>query len=369
MRLPLDGVRILTLAHLYPGPFATMMLADLGADVIIVEGPSSPDRTRRFTGHFEALNRNKRAVAIDLKDPAGREDFLRLVSTADVVLEGFRPGVMERLGLAPLELKKRNERLICVSLSGYGQTGPMAQHAAHDISLQAAAGMLNIPVGQEERVGLPPFVMADLAAANAAALAITTALLQRERTGHAAVVDVSMLDSVVAWMTPALVPEWNGTKPARLPPTDPGYGVFATRDGKQLTLSISGEDHLWKGLCEVLGLNELALMKEEARIEARNSVQPRLRDAIARHDAKWLEHHFETYKLPFGPVRSLKQVPEDPQVAARQLVREFRKPNGEVTRYVRQPLVFDGSFTGVRCPAPALGEHNDELLARQASSS
>ncbi|SFB89337.1 formyl-CoA transferase [Polaromonas sp. OV174] len=366
MSLPLTGFRILTLAHLYPGPFATMLLADLGADVVIVEGPGSPDRTRRFPGHFEALNRNKRAVAIDLKDPVGREAFLRLVETADVVLEGFRPGVMARLGLAAEQLKERNPRLICVSLSGYGQTGPMASHGAHDISLQGAAGMLDIPVGEEAQRGLPPFVMADLAAANAAALAITTALVQRERTGHAAEVDVSMLDSIVAWMTPALVPAWNDMKPARLPPTDPGYGVFATRDGQQLTLSISGEDHLWRALCDVVGLPQHRDLSEEERIRDRSRVQAELREAMAVHDADWLEQHLEEQKLPFGPVRSLMAVAQDPQVVARKLVVDFRKNDGSVLRYVRQPLVFDGQYTSVERMAPRLGEHNDELLGNRS---
>ena len=366
MNLPLAGLRILTLAHLYPGPFATMLLADLGADVIIVEGPGSPDRTRRFPGHFEALNRNKRAVTIDLKGPAGRDDFLRLVETADAVLEGFRPGVMARLGLAPEQLKERNPRLICASLSGYGQTGPMASHGAHDISLQGAAGMLDIPVGEEAQRGLPPFVMADLAAANAAALAITTALVQRERTGHAAVVDVSMLDSIVAWMTPALVPAWNDMRPARLPPTDPGYGVFATRDEKQLTLSISGEDHLWRALCDLVGLPQHRDLREEERIRDRARVQAELRVAIRAHDTAWLEQRFDERKLPFGPVRSLAEVAEDPQVAARKLVVDFRKDDGTVLRYVRQPLVFDGQYTAVGRAAPLLGEHNDELLGNQS---
>jgi crotonobetainyl-CoA:carnitine CoA-transferase CaiB-like acyl-CoA transferase len=368
MSRPLAGIRILTLAHLYPGPFATMMLADLGADVIIVEGPTNPDRTRRFPGHFEALNRNKRAVSIDLKDTVGRADFLQLVETADVILEGFRPGVMARLGLSPEQLRERNPKLICVSLSGFGQTGPMAPHGAHDLSLQGVAGMLDIPVGSEATDGIPPFVMADLAAANAAALAISTALLQRERTGHAAMVDVSMLDSVVSWMTPSLVPTWNDQKPARLPPTDPGYGVFATRDGRQLTLSISGEDHLWRSLCEIVGMPQHASLLEEERILQRSRVQQDLRAAIVRHDAAWLETAFDEHKLPFGPVRSRVEVADDPQIKARKLVAEFRKEDGTTMRYVRQPLVFDGEFTTVHCGAPALGQHNPELLRKEPNA-
>lgn len=359
---PLEGLRILTLAHLYPGPFATMMLADLGADVIIVEGPETPDRTRRYPGHFEALNRNKRAVSIDLKADEGRETFLRLVQTADALLEGFRPGVMERLGLGPEQLRARNGNLVVVSISGYGQTGPMARHGAHDLSLQGVAGMLRIPLGEEAGHPLPPFVLADIAAANAAALAVVAALLQRERTSHASTVDVSMLDSLVAWMAPALVPALNGLAPARLPPTDPGYGVFITADRQQITLSISGEDHLWRALCDLLGLAQHAQWTEKERIDRRDVVQRDLRAAVSTRDAGWLEAQLEAAKVPFGRVRSLPDVAHDPQVIARGLIVDYGHPGAPPVRYVRQPLVFDGECTTVHRRAPGLGEHNAAIL-------
>lgn len=362
-RLPLEGMRVLTLAHLYPGPFATMLLADLGADVVIVEGPAAPDRSRRHPGHFEALNRNKRAVCIDLKDAAGKEAFLRLVETADAVLEGFRPGVMQRLGLAPEHLRARQPGLICVSISGFGQSGPMATQAAHDLSLQGAAGMLDIPLNEEASTPLPNFVWADIAAANAAALAIVTAWLQRERTGHAATVDVSMMDCLVAWRAPALVPAMNGLKPAGLPPQDPGYGVFATSDGVQLTLSIAGEDHLWQALCAVLNMPQHAALREMERIARRREIQEEMRPVFAARSAAWFDDRLTAAKLPFGIVRSLADVPSDPQVEARRMIVEHQGDDGSTMRYVRQPLVFDGQITGVHRRAPALGEHNAELLA------
>lgn len=360
--LPLDGLRILTLAHLYPGPFATMILADLGADVIIVEGPATPDRTRRFSGHFEALNRNKRAVAIDLKSEQGRLAFLRLAETADAVLEGFRPGVMSRLGLGPETLQTRNPRLVVVSISGYGQTGPMASHGAHDISLQGTAGMLNIPLGEEAAHPLPPLVLADIAAANAAAIGVVVALLQRERSAHAARVDVSMLDSLVAWMAPHLVPAINGQDAARLPPTDPGYGVFLSADGKQLTLSISGEDHLWRSLCDLLALPHLAELSELQRIADRVAIQTQLRQAVIFHPMEWLERNFAAAYIPFGRVNRLTEVASDPQVKARELFIERSTASGSTYKYIRQPLVFDGFVSRIHRSAPALGEHNDELL-------
>jgi crotonobetainyl-CoA:carnitine CoA-transferase CaiB-like acyl-CoA transferase len=353
---------VLTLAHLYPGPFATMLLADLGADVVIVEGPAAPDRSRRHPGHFEALNRNKRAVCIDLKDAAGKEAFLALVEGADAVLEGFRPGVMDRLGLGPEQLRARNPNVVCVSISGYGQSGPLAMQAAHDLSLQGAVGMLDVPTNGEADSVLPPLVLADIAAANAAALAIVTAWLQRERTGHAATVDVSMLDCLVAWRAPALVPAMNGLKPAAIPPQDPGYGIFATADGRQFTLSIAGEEHHWQALCALLDLPQHAGLQERERIARRGEVQADLRAALIAHTAAWLKERLTAAKLPFDFVRTLSDVPQDPQVIARRMIVEHRAQDGSSMRYVRQPLMFDGQVTGVARRAPALGEHNEELL-------
>lgn len=362
-RLPLEGLRVLSLAHLYPGPFATMLLADLGADVVIVEGPAAPDRSRRYPGHFEALNRNKRAVSIDLKDAAGKEAFLGLVETADAVLEGFRPGVMDRLGLGPEQLRARNPNVVCVSLSGYGHNGPMATQAAHDLSLQGAVGMLDVPQNQEADYALPPLVLADIAAANAAALGIVVAWLQRERTGHAATVDVSMLDCLVAWRAPALVPAMNDLKPAGLPPSDPGYGIFASADGTQFTLSIAGEDHHWRSLCALLDLAQHAPLAERERIARRREVQADLRAAMLARTAAWLVDQLTAARLPFDTVRTLSDVPHDPQVIARRMIVEHRSEDGSSMRYVRQPLLFDGQVTGVSRRAPAIGEHNEELLA------
>ena len=361
--LPLAGVRILSLAHLYPGPFATMLLADLGADVIIVEDPRGGDRTRRFPGHFEALNRNKRAIALDLKSRDGNDAFLRLVRTSDVVLEGFRPGVMARLGLDADTLRRHRPDLVFVSISGYGQDGPMHGHGAHDLSLQAAAGMLRVPPGREHETELPSLVLGDIAAATSAALGIVSALYQRRTQDHAPVVDVSMLDCAVAWMAPYLVPHMNGLAGARLPPQDPAYGVFACADGAQITLSLSGEDHLWRSLCGLLGLDDdLARLDEAARIRDRRRIQARLRAVIATRARDELMVDLELARVPHGPVCTLDEVADVPQIRARELIVDHTDPAGGTTRYVRQPLVFDGHRTGVSCRAPRLGEHTEEVL-------
>lgn len=362
MPAPLEGIRILSLAEQFPGPFATLMLADLGADVILVERPEGGDPSRRFDGHFESLNRNKRSVCLHLKAPEGREAFLRLVETADLVVEGFRPGVMDRLRLAPAQLRERRPDLICMSISSFGQDGPLAHVAGHDLSIQGAAGLINIPRGAESQADVPVLPLADIASASFAALGMVTALFQRQKTGHAAYIDVSMLDSLVSWMTPLLVPAMNAMTQAPFPSNDPGYGVFATVDGRQITLSIAGEDHLWKELCTLLELGDLAALTERARVERRAGILPRLRAAIATHSLDRLTDQLGRRKIAFGVVRQASDVHEEPQVVARGMI-QSRSEGGRTVRYVNQPLRFDGVVTTIARAAPRLGEHTDEILA------
>ena len=159
---PLSGIRVLSLAEQYPGPYATMLLADLGADVILVERPGSGDPSRRFPGLFASLNRNKRSIVLNLKNPEDKNVFLQLVDTADVVIEGFRPGVMQRLNLDAAALRQRKPTLIYTSISSFGQHGPLSGVAGHDLSIQAAAGMIKVPIGQESRSAVPVLPMADI---------------------------------------------------------------------------------------------------------------------------------------------------------------------------------------------------------------
>lgn len=356
---PLAGIRVISLAEQYPGPYATLLLADLGADVILVERPGHGDPTRQHPGLFCSLNRNKRSVTLDLKSTEGHEAFLRLVDSADVVIEGFRPGVMKRLRLDDQALQARKPGLVCVSISAFGQTGPMASLAGHDLSIQAAVGMVEVPPGAEATTPLPRLPMADIAAAMFAAFGVVVALFDRARDGggKAGVVDVSMFDALVSWMTPFIVPPLNDWPVRPLPPLDPGYGVFATQDGGQITLSIAGEDTMWSALCGAVGLPELASMTDAERSARRDEIVPRLREAVRQQPLAQLQARFEAARLAFGPVVSAQQVASLPHVAARGLVTEHA---GQ--RHVRQPLLFDGRAAGIARGAPALGEHNHELL-------
>ncbi len=357
----LSGFRILSLAEQYPGPFATMLLADLGADVILVERPAGGDPSRRFEGHFESLNRNKRSVSLNLKSDEGREVFWRLAETADAVVEGFRPGVMARLGLGAEEMRRRRPDLVYMSISSFGQDGPMAAVAGHDLSIQGVAGLIDVPKGKEGAAVMPTLPLADIASGMFAALGILATLLSRARTGKGATVDVSMLDSVVCWMAPWIVPALNRLTPAPLPPQEPGYGLFASADGGQLTLSIAGEDHIWQELCAILGLSDLAEVPERERVARRGEILPRLRAAIARHPLDWLFERFEEQRIAFGPVRRPDEVADDPQVAARGMIVSAIDSSRKV-RYVRQPVLVDGHGGTITSAAPRLGQHNDEVL-------
>ena len=359
---PLRGIRILSLAEQYPGPYASMLLADLGAEVILVERPQGGDPSRRFPGLFSSLNRNKQSVTLDLKSDEGRAQFLQLVDTADVVMEGFRPGVMARLKIDAEALRQRKPELIYVSISSFGQHGPWAGIAGHDLSIQGALGMLQSTPGQESRKDVPMLPMADISSGIFAALGIVTALYNRTKTAQGHTLDISMLDSLVSWMTPILTPPLNQLPLRDLPPLDPGYGIFSTKDGRQITLSIAGEDGMWRDLCQLLKLNDLASLNENARSALVLEIDPVLRDAIRQWAYDDLYAELERLRIAFGPVLGLAEALNNPQLDVRKIVQEFTE--GTLSqRYITQPVLFDGSHFKLERGVPGLGQHNDEVLA------
>lgn len=361
---PLDGIRVLSLAEQYPGPFATMILADMGADVVLVERPDGGDPTRRFPGHFAALNRNKRSIALDLKSPDGLAAMLALVDTADVLVEGFRPGVMEKLGLGETDMRRRNPSLVYCSISGYGQTGPLARRGGHDLSMQAMTGFVTTDVGGSGADSLPrpaPLPLADLASAMFAVVGVLSGLVGRCRgDGNGVGVDVSMVDSLVAWRSVSLVSALNGLEPSPYPPHDPGYGVFRTADGAHVCVSIAGEDHQWRALCEELGLDDLAALSTPQRESDESGIRARLSEAI--RDADWdrLSTALEERGVGFGEVNDDEAVTAEPHIKARDMVIEVADGTGLVA--TRQPVVFDGVTGRIDRGVPALGQHNHELL-------
>jgi crotonobetainyl-CoA:carnitine CoA-transferase CaiB-like acyl-CoA transferase len=356
MKSPLEGVRILSLAEQYPGPFASMVLADLGADVILVERPNGGDPTRRFSGHFEALSRNKRSIALDLKSAAGNRIFRSLLANSDVLMEGFRPGVMARLGLGAGQLRADFPALIYASISSFGHSGPLSDRGGHDLSVQGLAGF----VSQDENPAPAPLPLADIASAMYATIGITSALYARRSSGAGVHIDVSMLDSLVSWRSTAMVSSMNSLDPAPYPPDDPGYGVFRVGARDLVTLSIAGEDHQWRELCLGLGLDDVASLTTVEREKRAPALRTRLQEALSDRNLVDIERELAARGVGVGKVNNDAAVSRDAQIAARGIIAEIE--GSPSVRVVKQPIQFDGYSGVVKRRAPRLGEHTRELL-------
>ncbi|MAA75483.1 MAG: CoA transferase [Salinisphaeraceae bacterium] len=356
MSKPLEGLRILSLAEQYPGPYATLLLADLGADVILVERPSGGDPARGFPEFFAALNRNKRSICLDLKSDAGRDSLCRLACDADVLLEGYRPGVMRRLGLDYESLAANNPRLVYVSITGFGQDGPYRDRPAHDLSYQAMAGLL---FRQADSPGVvPDLTIGDLSSAMFATVAVLAALQQRQRTGRGTYVDVSMTDGLVSWMGTQLGAVLNDG-PLFEPDREPAYGVYRCSDDRCLSLSIAHEDGFWTRLCEVLELPDIAALKHAERITRTAELREQLAACLARRPRAHWAKILDEQDIPWGAVNSLSEVTGDKHFRARGLFTEL-----DGRHFVNQPLKFAGMSASINRPSPGLGEHTAEVLGK-----
>jgi crotonobetainyl-CoA:carnitine CoA-transferase CaiB-like acyl-CoA transferase len=335
---PLDGVRVLDLTRLLPGAYATLLLADLGADVVKVEDPRGGDPMRNLPAlgdrrqrYFELLNRNKRSITLDLRSPDARSVFAALAAHSDVVIESFRPSTARRLGVDAATLAAAHPRLICASISGFGQSGPDAERAAHDLNYQALAGLLQPPA-------LPGPLVGDIGAATQAALQILAALIQRGRTGSGCVIDVSIHEAAMAW---SMFPETGELAGAC-------YNVYETADGKWLALGAL-EPKFWAGFCERVGRPDLigsqhAGGEEQVRVvdEVRGVMRSRTRE-------EWLAW-FADSDVCLTTIHDPGEVAGDPHVVAR---RAISTASGlEHVTLAGAPVVA----------APALGADTDDVL-------
>lgn len=361
--LALSGVRILDLTELLPGPFATQMLADMGAEVIKIERPGIGDNARNLLpGTFRMVNRGKRSVTLDLKSPAGRAALLRLAEGADALLEGYRPGVMKRLGLDYDTLAAVAPRLVYVSISGFGQTGPLRDIPGHDLNYNAVAGVLALcgsPHGPpEQAVGVP---VADLSGSLYAVTSLLAALMLRQQTGRGQFLDVSITDAVFTMVGPRLgsVQDTPGFgKQHVLRRT--GYGVYETRDARYVALGAI-EDHFWARLVEVLAIEELAdpaYARSAARWQAAERLDPLIRARMLErtHD-EWIEL-LTRHDVPVTTVTTLDRVFHDPQLAARGMFLQ-----GEGMRYVNYPVPMQGVDAARHGEARPLGADNETVLS------
>jgi crotonobetainyl-CoA:carnitine CoA-transferase CaiB-like acyl-CoA transferase len=364
---PLEGLKILDLTRLLPGPFCTMLLADLGADVVKVEEPSSGDPTRHSapkqgdTGSlFLLVNRNKRSLTLDLKTTAGRDLLLRLVSGADVLVESFRPGVMDRLGLGYLVLAERNPRLIYATLSGFGQSGPYRDRPGHDLNYLALAGVLGYNVDLRGRPVLPAVQVADLGAGTLGALAILAAVLARQQTGRGQAVDVSLFGAAIAWLPTLIASMFSGGRsvaPGEPPLAGglPQYEVYPTSDGRYVSLGALEPKFLLNFL-ERVGRPELA------RLSDRDQLRTQLRAIFSSRTLdEWLRC-LKDVDTCFAPVNTLEETLDDPQVKALGLLTSVEHPRMGALPQIAPPFVFSATPSGVRRPPPDLGEHTAEIL-------
>jgi crotonobetainyl-CoA:carnitine CoA-transferase CaiB-like acyl-CoA transferase len=379
---PLEGLRVLEFAQIAAGPFTGCLLADLGADVVKVERPDGGDGMRGwpplhagedgedvFSGNFTSVNRNKRSVALDIKDKADLAKLYELVENADIFIENFRPGAMQRAGLGYDQLKARNPRLIYCSITGYGQTGPYALKGAFDVTVQAMSGLMSV-TGEEDgppvKCGVP---VGDFVTGLYAAYVILAAVMRARATGKGAQIDCSILGSLLG-ISALQTSEYFGTGkvPRRLGSAHPRNAPYAGFQGSDKPFTIAaGNDKLWRDTCAIVGRPDLP---DDPRF-ATQSLRAKNQDALAailqpifstRTSAEWLAD-FDAKGVPCAPINDFAEILADPHVREAGWVQPMTMPNGAAAETVGFPIALsDYAFEITRQP-PRLGEHNDEVLS------
>jgi crotonobetainyl-CoA:carnitine CoA-transferase CaiB-like acyl-CoA transferase len=369
--LPLDGIRVLEFCHTIMGPTAGLILADLGADVIKVE-PAEGDSTRRrigfAAGFFATFNRNKRSLAIDLKSADGRALLYRVAATADVVLENYAPGTMERLGCGYADLAQKNPRLVYCALKGF-LSGPYEHRPALDEVVQFMAGLAYMtgPPGQPLRAGSS---VVDIMGGMFAVIGIQGALRERERTGRGQKVKSALFESTAFLMMQHMAGEVVTGKPMPPMPSREGawaiYEPFDTADGEQIFVGLTSDGH-WRRFCEEFGRRDLlqdpAYKTNEDRVRARPVLRPLVGEIVARHKLAALAELFDRIDIPFAPVAKPGDLFEDPQLNSGGRMLDIDFPNGVRAKLPRLPIEMGDHDFGLRRQAPALGEHSAEILA------
>ncbi|MFD7133802.1 CaiB/BaiF CoA transferase family protein [Streptomyces sp. NPDC059894] len=373
----LAGIRVLDLSRILSGPLATMVLADLGADVIKVENTRTGDDTRQWgppfqgdqAAYFLSANRNKRGIALDLKSPEGLAVALRLADQADVLVENFRPGTAERLGLGYQELAARNPRLVYASVSGYGQTGPWASQPGYDAIAQAQSGMMSITGEPGQSPVRPGVATADIGAGMWAVIGILAALQARRSTGRGQLVDVSLLDGQLAWLT-YVAQGWFATGQPPRPhgsahPTIVPYQALPTADGHLMVAA--GNDKLWRLFAETVGCADLAddprFATNPDRVRNRDQLVPLLEAALQRRGREEWAKLLEAAGVPCAPIATVAEALAGPQAGARSMVAELDHPTLGRLRTVGSPLKLSDTPVHLRTAAPLLGQHTDDVLA------
>jgi CoA:oxalate CoA-transferase len=373
--MQLSGVQVLDLTRVLSGPFCTALLGDLGADVVKVEAPEG-DSVRRqgairdgLSWYFAQFNRNKRSLRLDLRKPEGKDILARLIGRSDVLVENFRPGVLERMGFSNARLHELRPSLVICAINGFGGDGPYRDRPAFDFIAQAMSGFMSVngmEDGEPLRSGVP---ISDLVAGLYAALAITASVARARETGKGEVAEVSLTNSMVSMLayiatnyfaTGVTPPRSGNDHPIAAP-----YGLFPTRDGR---LALAPPDDVFFGrLMDVLGTPELKqdpmFRIQAARVANRERINAIVGGKLAlRTTDHWVEILNEA-GVPCGPVHAVADVFRDPQILAQNMVMDVEQPGHGMVRLLGFPMKFSGAPCTVRRPAPGLGEHSNEILA------
>ncbi len=373
---PLAGFTVLDLTRVLSGPYCTMVLADLGARVIKVEHPGKGDDTRHWgppfvgveSAYFLSINRNKESVTLDFKPPAGREVLGRLIAQADVLVENFRPGALERAGFGWEAMHERCPTLVYASISGYGQTGPRRDEAGYDAVMQAEGGLMSV-TGDADRPGYRLGVaITDMVAGLYCAQGITAALLARERSGTGQRVDIGMLDTTAAlltyqaanWFTTGETPLRKGNRHATIAP----YETFTTIDG-EIVIAV-GNDEIWKRFCPAIGVPDMAndprFTTNRDRMANYDEMRPPIDRAFRTATNSGWVARLNAAAVPNGEVRDIGQMLNDPQLAARDMIATLMHPTAGATRVIGAPIKLSDTPASVRTAPPVLGQHTDAVL-------
>ncbi|WP_053416048.1 CaiB/BaiF CoA transferase family protein [Viridibacillus arvi] len=363
-------VKVIDLSLLLPGPYCTMLLGDLGMEIIKVENVGRGDDTRASKPIFNMLHRNKKSIALDLKQKEGKEILKKLIRDADVILEGFRPGVMERLGFGYEQVKEINPQIVYCSISGFGQTGPYKDRAGHDLNYLALAGMVGIPSQMDMPTTRPATRVSDLGGGLMAAFSILVGLLEAKQSKQGQYIDVAITDLMAAWVgvfLPAFLHNEKALSSTESPLVMPGNDMYETKDGKWLTLGLN-EDKFWVNFIQclqqefpVLGIKQWRNPLE--RMSRKVELHHLIKGIILSQPISHWEQVFETIDIPWFPVNGAADVLKDPHLKARQIFNDWVNPDtGEMELQVRFPSLFSITSTSYESGAPVLGQDTEEIL-------
>ncbi len=361
-RFPLEGIKILDLSTQVPGPYCSMLLADLGAEVIKIENTDDVgDQTRLLPYLFNNVNRNKKSICLNLKLSEAKKIFYQMVEKADVIIEGFRPGVCKKLNIDYATIKKINSQILYCSITGYGQEGPYRGKPGHDINYLGYSGILSLEANLNEYSKMPSIPLADLSGSMFAAVSILAALIQRDKTGIGQYMDVSMTAAVFSLMGASISAGFldkKGNESLYIP----HYGIFKTRDDKFLTLGIVHEEHFWQNLCSVIEMGDLAELDLVNRMARREEITARLQNSFMKKNFdEWIKI-LNDADIPCGPVHNIEESYADPQIVHRKSFFEMNHAIEGQMKLRGFPVKFS-EFTTRQDPPPSdPGMHTREIM-------